>query len=81
MEWSTRKTMAEELYDYTSPASARCEGAFLVEQQNVVTDSACSQIRDALRAKMDQVLANRSIPKPAPEVMTRPKGKGGTKVG
>ena len=43
VEWPSRKTIAEELYDYTSQASATREGAFLIEQENVVADPAYAE--------------------------------------
>lgn len=59
VEWPTRKTTAEELYDYSSQASAIREGAFMVERENVVEDPAYAKTRDRLRTKLDEVLGAR----------------------
>ena len=59
VEWPTRKTTAEELYDYTSRESATRDGAFLIEQQNMIENPAYAQLRDQLRSKMDETLSTR----------------------
>jgi hypothetical protein len=59
VEWPTRKTAAEELYDYTVRDSATRDGAFLIEQQNMIENPTYAQLRDQLRAKMDEVLSTR----------------------
>jgi iduronate 2-sulfatase len=66
VEWPTRKTTAEELYDYSSQASAIREGAFMVERENVVENPAYAETRDRLRTKLDEVLGTR-IKLPAAE--------------
>ena len=59
VEWPTRKTAAEELYDYSSQASAIREGAFMVEQENVIENPAYAETRNRLRTKLDEVLGVR----------------------
>jgi iduronate 2-sulfatase len=60
VQWPARKTIVEELYDYTSDRSAVRQGAFLVERENVVLNPAYVRTRDRLRAKMDEVLTART---------------------
>ena len=57
VEWPTRKTTAEELYDYTSQASATRDGAFLIEQENMIGNPTYAETLNRLRAKMDEVLS------------------------
>jgi hypothetical protein len=59
IQWPRRKLMAEELYDYTSPAGVVRMGAFLVERQNLVQDPAYAETRDRLHLRMDRVLRER----------------------
>ena len=59
VEWPSRKTMSEELYDYAAPASATRDGAFFIEQQNVAADPACAGELSRMRSKLDEVLATR----------------------
>jgi iduronate 2-sulfatase len=61
VDWPSRKTVAEELYDYSSPASAIQEGALLIEQENVAANPEYAERLDVLRAKMDDVLRTRTI--------------------
>lgn len=60
IEWSSRRTTAEELYDYTSGTSVTRDSAYWIEQRNVIEDSAYAGIRDGLRNKLDEVLAART---------------------
>ncbi|MEY4089237.1 MAG: hypothetical protein RJB55_1508, partial [Verrucomicrobiota bacterium] len=71
VEWPSRKTTAEELYDYTAPGSAEPRWTTFVERRNVIDDPAYRALGAELRARMDDVLAHRSIV--APE---RPVGEG-----
>jgi iduronate 2-sulfatase len=59
VEWPSRKTITEEFYDYTSKQSATREGAFLVEQENVVADPAYAESLNRLRAKLDETIRTR----------------------
>ncbi|MBM4089536.1 MAG: sulfatase [Planctomycetes bacterium] len=59
VRWPSRKTTAEELYDYTLPGSALCGGSLLVARQNVLDQPTHAGIRDQLRTKMDDVLRTR----------------------
>jgi iduronate 2-sulfatase len=56
VQWPSRKTVAEELYDYESPDSALCGGSLLVARENVLDHPAYAETRDRLRTKMDEVL-------------------------
>jgi len=64
VEFLTRKTTAEELYDYTSQASATRDGAFLIEQQNMIANPAYAETLDRLRSKLDEVWSTRIKLKP-----------------
>lgn len=59
VEWPSHKTTAEEFYDYSSKDSATREGAFLIEQENMIADPAYVEPLDRLRAKMDETLSTR----------------------
>jgi iduronate 2-sulfatase len=61
VEWPSRKTTAEELYDYTAPGSAEPRWTTFVERRNVMDDPAYRALGSDLRARMDDVLANRSV--------------------
>ena len=65
VDWPARQTTAEELYDYTAPASAEPRWTTFVERRNVLGEPAYAAVRDALRTKMDQVLRERSVVAPA----------------
>jgi len=71
VEWPSRKTIVEELYDYTSARSAVRQGALLVEQENVVQDPAYAETRDRLRTRLDRMLSERM-----PADMTAPQQSG-----
>ncbi|MHC4994340.1 MAG: sulfatase [Planctomycetota bacterium] len=62
VDWRTRETIAEELYDYTSDGSVSRVGPFDVERQNIIRDPAYSTVRDQLTRKMDEVLTERANP-------------------
>jgi iduronate 2-sulfatase len=64
VEWSSRKTIAEELYDYGSEASANREGGLLIEQENMVGNPAYADSLSQLRAKLDEILRTRIKLKP-----------------
>jgi hypothetical protein len=64
VDWPARQTTAEELYDYTAPGSAEPRWTTFVERRNVLDDPSYARERDALRAKMDQVLRERSVVAP-----------------
>jgi iduronate 2-sulfatase len=64
VDWPARQSTAEELYDYTAPGSAEPRWTTFVERRNVLDDPAYARERDALRAKMDQVLRERSVVAP-----------------
>jgi iduronate 2-sulfatase len=60
IEWTSRRTTAEELYDYTSPTSATRDGAYWIEHRNLIGDPASTETRDRLRIRLDEVLAART---------------------
>jgi iduronate 2-sulfatase len=64
VDWPARQSTAEELYDYTAAGSAEPRWTTFVERRNVVEEPAYASLRDALRAKLDQVLRERSIVAP-----------------
>ena len=57
--WTSRKVLAEELYDYADRSSALPKGGFLVEQRNLIGSDNYAAARDRLRSKMDQALQSR----------------------
>lgn len=57
LRWDSRKVVAEELYDYLSPESARRSAAFLLEEENVAAGKPA--LLDQMRAQMETVLASR----------------------
>lgn len=57
--WPSRKTIAEELYDYSSETSASRENALLIEQENVIGHPAYADSLSRLRARLDQILSTR----------------------
>ena len=59
VDWPSRRTIAEEFYDYRSQASATREGAFLIEQENMVAHPAYADSLNRLRAKLDETLRTR----------------------
>ena len=70
VRWPSRETFAEELYDYTQPASAEPRWTAFVERRNLIDDPAAAAARDRLRGVMDQVLRERSVvapERPVPE--------------
>jgi hypothetical protein len=64
--WPARETTAEELYDYSDPASALPRWSTFVEQRNLATEPAAAPVLAGLRARMDGVLRERSVVAPAP---------------
>ncbi len=59
VEWPSRKTIAEEFYDYNSPTNASRVGGLLIEQENVVGDPVYAEPLNRLRAKLDETLRTR----------------------
>ena len=75
IEWSTRNVLAEELYDYTTPASVTQQAAFLIERQNIVAEPAQAAMRDQMRAKLDETLTTRIKPVSLTNPEKKPKKK------
>jgi iduronate 2-sulfatase len=59
VEWPSQTLLAEEFYDYSSPASATWQGGLLIEQENVVAHAAYADSLNRLRAKLDETLRTR----------------------
>ncbi|QDS98823.1 sulfatase [Adhaeretor mobilis] len=60
VQWPTRETLQEELYDYDSSRSAVREGAFLIERENVAADPAYRELRERLHTSLDESLRTRT---------------------
>ena len=75
IEWSTRKVLAEELYDYTAPTSVTQQAAFLIERQNIVAEPAQAAMRDQMRLKLDETLSTRIKPVSVPTPEKKAKKK------
>jgi hypothetical protein len=70
VDWPARQTTAEELYDYAAAGSAEPRWMTYVERRNLLAEPTSATVLADLRAKMDQVLRERSVvapPRPAPE--------------
>jgi iduronate 2-sulfatase len=72
IKWDTRQVIAEELYDYNDPESARSQAALLIERRNIVKDAAHVLLRNRLRARMDEILAARTANPTAPNSRITP---------
>ena len=59
LEWTDKKVLAEELYDYTCPENVDQLGSYQVEKENLVQDPAYARIRGRLRLDMDEALRKR----------------------
>ena len=59
VQWPSRTTVIEELYDYESPGARLGGGALLVARENVLDNPAYAETRDQLRMKMDEVFRTR----------------------
>ncbi|MCU0962235.1 MAG: sulfatase [Pirellulaceae bacterium] len=59
VQWPSRQTVAEELYDYESPDASVSGGALLVARENVLDNPTYAETRDHLRMKMDEVFRTR----------------------
>jgi len=57
IEWETRETLDEELYDYTSSASVMPFGGHLIEHQNIAAASLV--VLQRMRNQMDSILNSR----------------------
>lgn len=64
IDWQSRQTVAEELYDYATGPSTSHEGAFWIEQENIAAHPAQSHKREALSQQLDQMLSQRITVKP-----------------
>lgn len=57
INWQSRKTIAEELYDYSSSQSAVLNAAHLIEQQNIAESR--PELLERMSVHMDGLLASR----------------------
>jgi len=64
VNWQSRETVAEELYDYAFGPSTSHEGAFWIEQENIAAHPDQSATRQALSQQLDQMLSQRITVKP-----------------
>jgi len=60
VNWSDKKTVAEELYDYTDKESVFLMDTFLIEHVNIAGEKAWAESLAHLRAGMDALLVERS---------------------
>jgi len=60
IDWRTRATVAEELYDYGNSNSVERMNSFLIEHANVVTAPALQPTLQELRVTLDHMLSTRS---------------------
>jgi iduronate 2-sulfatase len=60
IDWPTGKTLGEELYDYSDPASVKHKTAFLIENANLAADPGNAERLAHMRGKMDETLAERT---------------------
>jgi iduronate 2-sulfatase len=65
VEWPSRRTRAEELYDYALTDGATREGAYLLERRNLIEHPDYAAARGQLRARMDEMLRTRLAPETA----------------
>jgi iduronate 2-sulfatase len=79
INWADKRTVAEELYDYTDQASVQRMDTYVVEHTNLAaTSKAGLPALETLRAAMDQTLQTRSTAFANPPAAASPsKKKGG----
>jgi iduronate 2-sulfatase len=75
IDWNTRRTVAEELYDYASGPGTSREGAFWIEHQNIVDHSGMADAKQTLSLQLDEMLTKRIAPSGSATVPTQPKKK------
>jgi arylsulfatase A-like enzyme len=64
INWQSRQTVAEELYDYSTGPSTRHEGAFGIEQENIAAQPEQDATRQNLSQQLDKMLSQRITMKP-----------------
>lgn len=57
INWQSRETLAEELYDYSSPRSVTLHAGHMVEQQNIAASQ--PDLLEHMRNQMDEMLTSR----------------------
>lgn len=62
IEWSTKKLMSEELYDYTDAASVKLQPPYWIETQNIADQSGRSSLKTTMSSQLDALLGQRLKP-------------------
>lgn len=75
IEWTTRKVLSEELYDYANAASVARQAGFLVERANLASDPAYATQRARLSQQMDELIRTRLQPVKLEDSTKKPKKK------
>jgi iduronate 2-sulfatase len=75
IEWTTRKVLSEELYDYTVAASVVKQDGFLIERENLASNPAHASKREQLSQQMDELIRTRLKPKKLEDTAKKPKKK------
>jgi arylsulfatase A-like enzyme len=73
IDFGTKKTLSEELYDYTDPASTTRRAAYLVEVKSQTDNPTYAAAHEKLSNALDQMLATRITAKPGDEAPSGPK--------
>lgn len=75
IEWSSKKPLSEELYDYTDASSVTKQIGFFIERENLASDSAHASKREQLSQQMDELLRDRLNPVKLEDTTKKPKKK------
>lgn len=75
IEWTTRKILSEELYDYTVATSVAKKAGFLIERENLASDPVHASKREQLSQQMDELIRIRLKPVKLGETAKKPKKK------
>lgn len=62
IDWSSKKHLSEELYDYTDTASVTPRPPFLIESQNIAAQAERSSLKSTLSTQLDDLLRQRVQP-------------------
>lgn len=62
IEWSSKKMIAEELYDYTDAKSVSPQPPFFIEAENIAAQPGRSSLKTQLSAQLDELLRQRVKP-------------------
>jgi len=75
IEWGTRKVFAEELYDYTAPASVIRQPPFLIETQSLVAQTEHLSLKSTMSSQLDEQLRRRVQPVTLEATTKKPRKK------